>query len=296
MGKSQIDISDKTKELLSDYKNRIKLDDFVTEQLKKFIDLTSLEKFPVQGSNELKDDFLGRLQEYEQIAKDLQQIVILLARWGEGEQLDILEKIFSRIGEADKGSAGKTLLIYFGWYPVLLFMYSAGIAALSAKNYKALKVILTTIIKPSSTERERVSIIIPTITNISDIHDAFKWIPGREKDHVPRSEHLLEVLVNPIQKLLFIGEDYERLFDDFEVYLCLVFADLADKEWGPAGRFGWKIDRDTKGDNPFNRIIEEIGEKKEKSPAFRVGMFKCSPEKLLEVSKILRQRFDNFTW
>ena len=295
MDKHNITIVEEIKELLSDSKNRIKLDDFVTKHLRSFLEAASLENFPVKGIGAQKEQFLDRMQKYEEIVKDLQQIVILLARWGEGEQLKILEKVFSRIAEADKGSSGINLWIHFCWYPIQILMYSAGVAALSAGKYDALKVILTTLIQNSSAERKRLPIIVTVASNISDIHDAFKWIPGKEKNYVPRSEHLFEILEPTLEKLLFVGKSYELLFDDFEVYSALVYMGITGRDWRPIGRFGWKHDHGA-GDNPFNRVVEEAKEVKGEWTPLQVGMFDGSLEKFLEVSKTLGERLNKLPW
>lgn len=283
------------KELLSDSKNRIKLDDFITKHLKIFLEETSLERFPVQSSNIQKKDFLERMRKYEELVKDIQQIVVLLARWGEGEQLSILEKVFTRIAETDKGSSGVILWLHFGWYPIQILMYSAGIAALSARKYDALKVILITPVQNSSAERGRFPVVVAVASNLSDIHDAFKWIPGQERKHVPRSEHLFQILEPILEELLFVGKSYERLFDDFEVYSALVYADITGQGWGPIGRFGWKHDRGVR-DSPFNRVVEEAKEAREGWLPLHVGMFSGSLERFLEVSEALRQLLNKLSW
>lgn len=296
MDKAKTTITKETKELLSDPKNRIKLDDFVTKHLKTFLDVTKLEHFPVQDSNVQKADFLERMQKYEEVVKNLQQIVILLARWGEGEQLSILEKVFSRIAEADKGSSGINLWLHFGWYPIQILMYSAGIAALSAGKHDSLRIILTTPIQNPLAEKGRLPIIVTVASNLADIYDQFKWIPGQERKHVPLSEHLFEILEPTLQEFLFLGKNYERLFDDFEVYSALVCMDATAREWSPIGRFGWKYHRDDIGENPFKRVIYEAEDAKEKWLPLQVGMFKGSLERFLEVSEFLRQRLEKLSW
>lgn len=282
------------KELLSDPKNRIKLDDFVTERLRSFLEVTSLEHFPVQGSSVQKKDFLKRLQEYEESSKDLQKIVILLARWGEGEQLSVLEKVFTHIGESDKGSSGLTLWLHLGWYPVQILMYSAGIAALSAKKYEALKIILTTPVQ-HQTEQGYFPLIVPVASNLADTHNAFKWLPGHDRKHVPRSEHFFEIMAPTLQELLFLGKEYEKLFDDFEVISALTYADAMERDWGPIGRFGWKHGRDAES-SPFGRVVKEAEEMKNKWPPLQAGMFGGSVERFSEVAKNLGDRLNNLSW
>jgi len=295
MNRPKNTVVEEIKELLSDSKNKIKLDDFVTKYLRLFLEATNVGHFPIQGFDTQKENFLERMQKYEEIVKDLQKIVILLARWGEGEQKNILEKVFSRMTETNESLSGTSLWVHFRWYPVQILMYSAGIAALSARKYDTLKVILKTLVQNSSVDRKRLPIIVTVTSNITDIHDAFKWIPDKEDKHVPRSEHLFEILAPTIEELLFIGKSYERLFDDFEVYSALVYAYVMKKDWGPIGRFGWKYNRDGL-DNPFNRIVEEAKEVKEEWPPLKVGMFNGSLKSFLEVSEALGKRFSRLYW
>ena len=98
-----------------------------------------------------------------------------------------------------------------------------------------------------------------------------------------------------LQNLLFLGKDYERLFDDFEVYSALVYADLTGRNWGPIGRFGWKHGRGA-GDSPFNRVAEEAKQEKGGWPPLQVGMFNGSLERFLEVFEALGQRLNNLPW
>ncbi len=295
MTNPKINIVEEMKELLADPKNRIRLDDYVTKYIKAFLATIDIKHFPVQGANVQKEDFLRRMQKYEEAVRDLQQIVILLARWGEGEQLSILPRVFRRLAEADKGSSSVTLWLDFGWYPIQILMYSAGIAALSAGKYDALKLTLTTPVQKSSVEKEYLPIIVIVASNLSDINNAFKWIPGREKNYVPRSDHLFQTLGPTLEELLFVGKEYERLFDEFEVYSALVYADVTGENWGPIGRFGWKYSRGM-GKSPFSRVVEEAKEKGEGWPPLQVGMFNGSSERFLEISEALGQRVNELSW
>ena len=198
-------IVEEMKELLSDSKNRIKLDDFVTKHLKVFLAATDLEHFPVQGVNATEENFLQRMQKYEEIVKDIQQIVILLARWGEGEQLSFLEKVFSRLAEAEKGSAGTVLWLKLGWYPLMLLMYTAGIVALSMSKYEVLKIIFETQVRLGPEYGDKtIPVIIPVSSNMIRLYDQFKLLPGHERNHVPKSEYLFKFLQPLLEDLLFL--------------------------------------------------------------------------------------------
>ena len=297
MAKSKITIIEKTKELLADPKNRIKLDDFVTEQLKGFINKTSLEQFPVQDSNLQKDELLDRLNRYENILKDSQKIIILLARWGSKEQLLILKKIFKRLAEIENGSFNSGIWAHLRWFPIQFLMYFSGIAALSVENYNALKIILMTyaFLPNYSINNEYLPILVPTNETLSCINDKFKLIPGQERQRVPRSEYLFEFLESSLQELLFLGKDYERLFDDFEVYNALVYADVAKRDFYPIGRFGYKY-RQERESGPINRLVEEAKKKKDKWLPLQSGMFDGSLDRFLELTEGLKARINELSW
>ncbi len=288
-------VTDTMKELLSDPKNKIKLDDFITDHLKEFISATSIENFPVQGTNVSQEEFLGRMKQYEEITGDLQQIVILLTKWGDSEQITLLEKIFTRLSETDKGSSGLTIWIHFGWYPLQLLMYSAGISALSAKNFEALKIILQTFVPVTSASGKRYPLVVPTATNLSDIGNAWKWIPSLEQKYVPRSEHLFSILKEPLEDLLFLGGSYETLFDEFEIYFALAYSEATGRDWGPIGRFGWKHDRGVT-ESPFIQLLETAQKEGGNWGPLRVGFFNGSIEKFMKVAETFKEQLNRLNW
>ncbi|KUK66638.1 MAG: hypothetical protein PHQ76_05030 [Caldisericia bacterium] len=297
MVKPKINNIEEMKELLAEPKNRIKLDDFVTKQLKDFINKTSFEQFSAQDSNLQKNDFLDRLKRYEEILKDFQRILILLARWGNKEQLLILKKCFKRLAEIENGSFNSGIWAHLRWFPIQVLMYSSGIAALPVENYYALKIILMTyaFLPNYSIRNEYLPILVPTNEALSHINDNFKLIPGQERKRVPRSEYLFEFLESSLQELLFLGKDYERLFDDFEVYNALIYTDVAKRDFYPIGRFGYKY-RQERENGPINRLVEEAKKRKDKWPPLQLGMFDGSLNRFLELSEGLKQRIKELSW
>lgn len=280
------------KELLADSKNRIKLDDFVSENIKKFLAATDLQQFPVVGLTPNKEEFLERMKRYEDVVKELQQIVILLAKWGESEQILLLEKIFTRLGEADKGSGGYTLWINFGWYPLQILMYSAGITAIAVKKFDVLKVSLTTLVPFKNGQH---ALIVPVSASFFDVGEAWKWVPGHERKYTPRSEHLYESLQVSLEELLFLGASYEKLFDEFEIYLALVFSEATGREWAPIGRFGWKY-RHQEENNPLDRIVTDAKNQGAKWPAAQAGLFHGSSEEFIKLVEKFRERLNELSW
>lgn len=278
------------KELLSDPAKRIKLDDFVSRHLRRFLEQTDLRHFPAQGhfaSNEvLKEAFIERIRKYEEVSSDLQQIVILLAKWVRGDQLHLLERIFSRLAEADKGIGGIVLWLNLPWYPILLLIYAAGISALTSRNYDALSVVLQTSVQVEL-ERKRLPIIVPTINKLGELHDTFRLLPGHERNYVPRSEHLFKTLQPVLEDLLLLGRAYEQFFDEFEVLLALTYADATDRRWGPPGRFGWK--QRWHSENPFTQVIEEAQKKGNAWGPLQAGLFQGSTEQFSKTAEAYKE-------
>jgi hypothetical protein len=94
-------ISDSLKQLISDPREQIRLDDFVSSHLRRAIQLLDLQNFPASESitdETFKGVFAGRLKQYEEATADLRTIVILLARWATPNQIPLLTKIFARLG------------------------------------------------------------------------------------------------------------------------------------------------------------------------------------------------------
>ena len=283
------------KELLSDTSKKIKLDDFVAANVRQFLTETDLRRFPIQGISANKDNFIERLNQYEESSKNLQQIVILLAKWGNIEQLRQLERIFTRLAEADKGSAGPVLWLNFTWYPVQFLMYSAGISALSAKNYDALRIILETFVKIDSTSDNIEPLVTIVGSNLSNLHEKFKWLPGHERHYVPRSEHLYTTLQPILEDILFLGKSYEKLFDYFEIIFAIVYAHKNKSGWGPPGRFGWKYSRGH-GINPYDAVIEDAKKYKENWGPIKAGLFDGSLTTFLECAEAFKKRLDELSW
>jgi hypothetical protein len=88
------------------------------------------------------------------------------------------------------------------------------------------------------------------------------------------SEYLFKVLQPQLEDALFIGADYERAFDEFEVLFALSVVDLRVQRnvhmWAPTGRFGWKQQH---GDGPLSLVIQEARAAGEDWAPLRAGLF-----------------------
>ena len=294
-GLSSEDAAETLKQLLATPSQQIRLDDFASAHVRAALDATSLERFPVQGASVTNETFASRVTAYEAAIADLATMAVLMGRWCTDEQLPILEKAFGRFAEGDKGSSGLSVWLRLGWYPTLYLMYSAGVAALSANNYKTLASILTTPVhaKPHDSS-ELQPLTVAVIQELTHIADVFKLLPGHDRHLVPRSEHLRTRQQPLLEDLLFLGRMYDRYFDRFEIFLALTYADATERDWGPPGRFMWKHGRTHT--SPYVELMEEAKRMGDNWLPVRAGLFKGSVKRFLEVAEGYKKLLDRAGW
>jgi len=132
------------------------------------------------------------------------------------------------------------------------------------------------------------------------LHDAFKLLPGYERQYVPRSEYLYKVLQPLLDDPLFLGEEYESAFDRFEVLYALEHAHrysgmATGAAWGPVGRFGWKFSRGRPG-SPFHEVVAEAEAQGLLWPPLLGGLFGGSLERFREVAKQYGESLSGLHW
>jgi len=270
-------VTDLTKEYLSDTRYTIKLHDLIVQKLREVLLQTSEDNFAVQGINWSLEEFQRRLKGYEQIVDDLQRILCCVAYWGKQEHLPALKLAITRMTDRLEPKSGLAVWQALRWYPIIVLLYSTGISALASYRYDNLAAILLTRIGSSRSTKASTELTLAIGEAILDLErtHGFKQLPGHERQYVPRSEYLFKLLQPMLDDLLFLGRDYEQNFDRFEVLLALVHADLelieTSRVWGPIGRFGWKFHHyDT---NPLKDIIADANRQKESWGPLQAGLF-----------------------
>lgn len=264
------------KELLSSEKAQIKLHDFVIEEVRKFLSLTSEDSFAV-GGDFSDDEFLRRLSTYENYTKDLSAISACMAHWSTEQQLNALTKILSRsCDRLLETKGGITIWLKLRWYPLILLIYNAGISAVESNNYKALSNIFYQNLGIDEYSNNESLLVQRVATVTGDLKDAFNRIPGHERNYTPVSEYLFKLLQPTLDDLLFLGKGYEASFDKFEILFALATADSYKQSdayiWGPIGRFGWKH-KSFRQNSPFDKLVKEAAEYREKWPPLEGGLF-----------------------
>ena len=297
-----IDIFSLAKQYLSDSKSTIQLHDLVVHQVREVLIETPKERFPVQGTKFSVEEFTRRLQFCEATTNDLRRVLSCIAHWGKDTHRAIITKALSRVTDHLESESGLIIWNSLRWYPTILLSYSAGIAALAAEQYDNLRAIFNAPIT-SRRSNSDYSELAPAIGDeILDIErsDAFKQLPGHEKYYVPRSEYLFKLLQPELDDDLFLGKEYELMFDRFEIFLALVNATARKKNenraWGPIGRFGWKNSNRGGRDNPLHKTIEQINSEGKDWPPFKSGLFGFDFDLFLKTVEEFSQMISRLNW
>jgi hypothetical protein len=295
-------VSDILKGLIANPSEKIKLNDYVSSLLREATEALSQDKFPPHGPI-TKEEFSSRLQRYEEAISDLEVAVILLAHWGEPDQIKLLERIFARVAEIEKPTAGTVVWLRLGWYPILVLMYAAGISALAANRYDTLRASLLSPVYPGQIRSGSgiLPVVQPTIEELTEIVDSFKLLPDMERKYVPRSEHIFKKLQPVLEDQLFLGRSYDSLFDQFEIMLALSFSNLRDDDpnihvWGPPGRFAWKERGRSSNDPAYTNFVNAAMEQKEQWKALHAGFFKGSAKRFAEIAIAYGRLLSQINW
>lgn len=280
--------TEQLKRFLSEPRYRIDLDDLIVKSLRTTQQRLGEAQFPLQGNGISKEQFAERLQKYEDATQDLLRITMLLAKWAEEGQQVELKQIVNVLAGQIEVKGGLVVWLALRSYPMLLAMYTAGIAAIEGGNYASLKTLFTTEVTENRRDKTQ-PVVVATANAMLDVarSEAFKMLPGHENNYSPQSEYLYKRIQPMVEDLLFLGNRYEGLFDRFEILYALSYADATNDYWGHPGRFAWKYRHAISG-NPFKTLVEEATRERQMWGPLKAGMFRGSIDRFIEVANRFR--------
>jgi hypothetical protein len=289
----------RVKNLLSSNSSTIELYDFLIDEVRRFIATTSDDNFKAQG-HVSREELLDQISRYEELCNDFSMLTACVAFWARPEHKVILQKILARATDRLDSQSSSNVWIAFRWYPLIVAFYCTGIASVEGKRYDSLANIFYALMG-SSKYRPREEYFVEAIANgILELNriESFKRLPGHEKYYVPMSEHLFKIIQPKLDDLFFIGRNYERVFDEFEVLFALAASDLNQKRgnriWGPIGRYGWK--HSVRENSPLKRIIKEAGEMGDRWEPIRAGLFGGNVERFNSFANEFEQIIAKLNW
>ncbi len=271
-------------EYLSDHKHRISLHNLVKSELRIVQRRLSDANFSVQSGSISGDDFAIRLNNYEEAVSDFLQVPILLGRWADHDQQKAIQQIVHVLAGEIESTGGLVLWLALRSYPMLLAMYSGGIAAIDGDNYESLKSLFATRVRNHRRD-EPATVLQATVEAMLDVNrtEAFKHIPEFKNRYAPQSDYLFKRIQPIVEDTLALGVRYEDYFDRFEMLYALNYVDHSESSWGPPGRFAWKYCGPF-GSNPFTDMLEEARQEGDAWPPLAAGMFYGSHQRFLEVA------------
>jgi hypothetical protein len=285
----------RAKKLLADESSSIQLHDFIIDEVRRFLTETSEDHFPVQGAFST-EALLERIAKYEDSVSDLSGLMACVAYWARPTHKPILQKALSRSADRLESQVGRAQWVDLSWYPLIIALYCSGIAAVDGQRYDSLANILYSKLGTAQYHRKEQSFVEAVTTGMLGLlrHDVFKQLPGYETNYTPLSEYLFKILQPQLDDIFFIGKNYERSFDEFEVLLALVSGDVTNRFWGPLGRFGWK--HYSQDHAPFARVLEEAKAAGDNWLPIKSGLFGGSPQRFTEVAEEFQKTLVNLHW
>lgn len=276
----------KIKLLLSADSSSIELHDFIVDEVRSFLCKSNEDCFKLDGHFSV-EELQDRIAKYEEVAKDISMLTACIAYWGTRSHQIILRKAISRSTDRLESRNGLSVWIKLRWYPLILNLYSSGIASIEGCRFDSLANIFLAPVGTSHQGRADCMFVESASNAILEFTRAelFKKLPGHERYYAPMSEYLFKILQPQLDDLLFLGTNYESTFDEFEALLALVTADLKKQRdefiGGPFGRFGWKQHGDA---SPLSRLIGEALGAGDEWPPLKAGLFGGRIERFNEVA------------
>jgi len=287
------------KEYLSEDRFKLKLWDLAVSEISIILKRTErmgLQEVPTPAN------FAERLHTYEALTNDLLHIQALIGYWGESAHRSLLGLGAKRICDQIPMAGGITEWVYSRWYPASLLLYSGGIAAVAARRYENLRALMLTPVKNpfggSDVEPTLVGAVVQAMLEL-DRTRAFDGLPGLERHYTPRSDYLHNLFGPILEEALFLGSEFEEVFDRFEALYALEYSHRYDRGsgefryWGPPGRFAWKINR---ANSPLDNLIKEASLEGAAWGPIRAGLFAGSLERFNEVANGFGQLIRRSSW
>jgi len=276
-----------TKKYLSEDKYRIKLYDFVSEEVERIYCNFSSEQFDNVENNLTKETFQKILQEYKESLAIIIGTLNTVTYFDKGEYSSLIKLTMERLIPQ-----GSTIREYNSLkrYPLLILSYSIGIIALERKNYKNLAALL---LKSYCYDNNTKKNIIETI----NLHSVFEdklvlWLPTYQYNgnpHTPINDYFFSIIREIVAKYLPNDKKYEEFFNIYEYLAGLIYIEKINKgtpikkERSFLGRFAWRYRGSTS--DPIEEFIESGLKLKDKWPLLKLGFFNGSVDWFEECRK-----------
>ena len=284
------------KKYLADDRHNIRLHDLYNQTTEELYSKISDESFKCQkpgGAPWAIEEFKKRVKKYEGLIEIPQALLITGCYWGNSTHVGLFQKMLQRLASYQDDN-GFNILRNLQLYPALILLYSGGIAALAGKQYSTLVKLLKETIRVRNRKKSPLIHYVFPAHVVESTHANEYIIGSGSRRHTPMSDHLFEILREPLREIIADDDEFMYYFDYFEYILALAFLDLMGDDWAPIGCFGWRGGRFANG--PIDEIMDELIQAGEDTPLLKAGLFGGSFEKLKEAMKIIGECVNSRHW
>jgi hypothetical protein len=286
----------KVHEWLPEERYRIQLDRLVMDEANKLAEWIIGPDLPVQVATLTREDLQGRVRKYEEASQMLVSMLAAGSYYGTQAQEKLWTDSVQRVANYSSNLshfAGTTILIQLRRYPALLLLYACGIAATAGGNYTTLLALLT---KPKIYDIHGPRSVTDAL-HPGEImeRERFNWMLGANQQwYTPMSDHLFEVLRQPLKPYLHEDRQYDLCFDRFECMRALLEIDSNHDQYPTIGRFGWRW----RSHQPDARqeIEAEVKSEGRSWAPFRAGWFGGQIDRFEAAKQALNQFIGRMGW
>ncbi len=277
------------KRYIPDPQARLRLEDLLQIETERAAEAIAPARFPAQapGSN---DEAQGRVARYEAAVEILVGLLATGCSHSTGPEQDRLySAVIERIAETAAIESGLTAYIALRRYPGLVCLYAAGIGALAGERWATLREVWF-----GRTTRDPNGRSVPLVAGLF-LHDAFQDVNAQTLLHpaadpnrrmfTPISDHLHDLLREPLRELLRSDERYASAFDHYELLSSMARIDL-HASWtaqgyvpdGFIGSFAWRYRMHNEG-CPAEWATNELARSGANWPLPQSGLFGGEPQR-----------------
>lgn len=244
------------KKYLSEEKYSIRLDDLVSEEANRVLDVLHGQNFDMRA-RELDGKSLGeRMHAYEAVSTTLIEMAAIAGYWSKPTQLKPWLRSIAKMSHR-KYESGSADLFEFQRYPACLVTYALGLGAVASCNLSVLADLFSIkIVKEHQSDVLTVVALNPVAMFERGV-SASKLLPGKERYHLPLNSWIEDYFAPLGDRLFQNDQDYRNGFDKLEFLWSLAYAHSIrfndGRFWVPFGNFIYRSDR-------YEQLSKEIRE------------------------------------
>ena len=283
------------KRYLADDQHRIRLRDLIMQEAERLYEALATPSLSSAPGTISADEFNHRVAEMEARTEILRHLFATGCYWGKPPDERIWIGCLERLGNPPGDRSGGVVWLKLRSYPAQQLLYAGGMGSIAAEKYTALATLLITpTVAYVQGERTPAALLLFPVAVMEKDHA--QLLPGLQQRHTPLSDHLCDLLREPLREYLPDDQVYEQAFDRFEYMLSLVHADLdRERDWVPVGRFAWRHrGNDARGIRQL--INSEVAEAGTDWPPFKVGLFDGNPDRFNAAETKVDQLVQKLSW